>query len=135
MAGQAAAFRPFLLAAAVLAVTAVLLSAIFRFDQSVRFAAVQTELGYWGRDGYVPTPATVRETDASVDALLALNAEHPDYLIAKAHVLAWQAYREDPETAAALYQRAAEYQQAALVSRPTRPQDRLKLVEYRSKVL
>lgn len=95
------------------------------------FTASQTEVSFWGRGDYRPTPATRQRTEHAVEALLADNPSQPDYLELAAGLYAWQGYWvQDPEQAAEYNRRAVRAQYAAQVARPAyRPGWEL-LMEY-----
>lgn len=120
-----------LVAAGMVLCAVTLLASARQVVNDARFTAVQTELGFWGREGYQPTEATRAKTTRNITRLLDSQPHHPDYLSAQANDAAWRAYwSKDRKEVAALLQQATHSQQMAVNWRPARPQDRLKLNEY-----
>lgn len=95
------------------------------------FTRLETEVSFWGRDKYMPTPATREKTSSGIEALITEVPSHPNYLILQASQLAWEGYWEDNE---ALSKQALKAQQKALEYRPAHGQAWVKMIEYLSLV-
>lgn len=103
--------------------------------QDLLFTRAETEIGFWGRDGYQPTATSIEQTERDLARLLSLAPQHPAYLSLQASYMAWRSYwAEDPEVAQHHGWQAVEAQLAALESRPARRQDWSKMVQYSSRV-
>jgi hypothetical protein len=122
--------RPLAAVAGVLAVIVAWQSAtLFRLD--LAFTVAETELSFWGRDGYQPTEATRARISGELDTLLQRAPIHPDYLALAAYHQAWQSYREDDPTIAQAYAlRAVNTQFLAQQNRPAYRQGWAKMVGY-----
>jgi hypothetical protein len=116
--------------AGALAITVAWQSAtLFRLD--LAFTATETELSFWGRDGYQPTDAARARIGKELDTLLERAPAHPDYLALAAYHHTWQAYREDDPTIAQVYAlQAVNAQFAAQQNRPAYRQGWAKMVGY-----
>jgi hypothetical protein len=105
------------------------------FVQDLAYTRAQTELSFWGRGNYQPTPQVVRDTSQTLDALLESAPRHPEYLELHALYSAWQAYwTQDLLARDTLNGQAAARQYRALMSRPAHRQGWSKMVEYASRV-
>jgi hypothetical protein len=101
------------------------------FWRDLAFAAVRTEVGFWGRDDYQPTMSTRTTTEASLAALLTRAPAQPDYLTLAANLYAWQAYwAEQPALQRAYRLRSVRAQYAAQKSRPAHRQGWQKMIRY-----
>ena len=101
------------------------------FKQDLQFTGIETEVSFWGRGDYLPTEATIRRTNQSMDKLLHNTPGHSTYLSLQANSYTWQAYwEEDSKTTRELSEKAVQLQTFALHSRPAHLQSRAKLNEY-----
>jgi len=108
-----------LAAAALLGALAVTWQSARLLQLDLAFTAAATEVSFWGRRGYQPTPVTRRDTERSVEALLAASPTQPDYLELAASLYDWQGYwATDPAQAADYNRRALQAQYTAQLSRP-----------------
>jgi hypothetical protein len=123
-----------LMAFLALAVTVVCLAhAISVFQQNLLFTQAQTELSFWGRADYHPTPATINATEQQLQTLLNHSPDQPDYLALQANATVWLAYwSRQKSTTGQLEsnQQAIASQQAALLSRPAHRFSWKKLADY-----
>lgn len=104
------------------------------FFQDLEYRRLVTEVGFWGREGYLPTDETLAHTARDLDRLLAQAPGQPDYLALRASVFAWQGYAsEDVDQLIAYSNRAVQAQYAALRSRPAHRHGWLKMVQYASR--
>jgi hypothetical protein len=102
--------------------------------QHLAYTRAQTELSFWGRGSYQPTPQAIRNTDKTLQGLLQAAPRHPENLELQAHYTAWQAYwSKDLNTRDTLNREAVEIQYRALLSRPAHRQGWSKMVEYASR--
>jgi len=114
------------------------LGATFRGAQLVlndlEFSRLGTEVGFWGRDSYTPSQASVAATVSAIDTLVAHVPGQPDYLSLQASSLAWQAYfSTDVDKRKALNSLAMNAQLSAAQKRPAHRHSWLKVVEYASR--
>ena len=124
------AVRSATLLALAAALTGVVQSASL-LQQDLLFTRAQTEVSFWGRGEYQPTPATIRGTEQQINQLVAITPDHPEYLSVQANSLAWQAYwAEDKETTQRYGNSAVNAQYQALESRPAHGRSWEKLAEY-----
>jgi uncharacterized iron-regulated membrane protein len=101
--------------------------------QDLAYTRADTEIGYWGRGNYQPTPQAILETGQTLQALLERAPHHPEYLELQARYAAWQAYwSRDMRTRDALILDAVTSQHRALLSRPAHRHGWSKMVEYAS---
>jgi hypothetical protein len=99
------------------------------------FTAAETEVSFWGRGSYHPTPGTIEATEARITNLLSLSPNHPDYLALQAALHDWLSYwSEDFEATRQFSADAVAAQLAALKSRPAHRRDWLTLSRYASRV-
>jgi hypothetical protein len=100
----------------------------------LEYRRLVTEVGFWGRDGYLPTDDVLAQTATDLDGLLARAPRQPDYLSLRASVFAWQAYASgDVDERIAYSNRAMQSQYAALRARPAHRHAWLKMVQYASR--
>jgi hypothetical protein len=91
------------------------------FQQNLLFTQAQTEVSFWGRGDYHPTPATIKATRQQLHALLNHSPSHPDYLALNANTAVWLTYWSWQESMVGqldINQQAIASQHAALLSRP-----------------
>jgi hypothetical protein len=123
-----------LVALLTLAVTVVCVAHAFSaFQQNLLFTRVQTEVSFWGRGDYHPTPATITATRQQLQTLVTHSPDHPDYLALRANAAVWLAYWSQQESTAGQpdnTQQAIASQQSALLSRPAHRFSWNKLAEY-----
>ncbi len=103
------------------------------FQQNLLFTQAQTEVSFWGRGDYHPTPATINVTQQQLQSLLNHSPSHPDYLALQANAAIWLAYWSRQANSAGQLdnnQRAIASQQAALLSRPAHRSSWKKLADY-----
>jgi hypothetical protein len=99
------------------------------------FTQAETEVSFWGRDSYHPTPGTIEATGSSITQLVSLSPQHPDYLALQAAFHDWQAYWSEDFSASRKFSAAAvAAQHGALESRPAHRRDWLALSRYASRV-
>jgi hypothetical protein len=111
-----------------------LYSGISTCAQSMAFTRAQTELSFWGRGDYQPTPQTIEETKETLRGLLQVSPRHPENLELQAHSMLWQAYwSQELTTREALNREAVKTQYLALLSRPAHRQAWSKMVKYASR--
>jgi hypothetical protein len=123
-----------LVALLTIAVTVVcVVHAFSAFQQNLLFTRAQTEVSFWGRGDYHPTPATITVTRQQLQTLVTHSPGHPDYLALQANAAVWLAYWSrqantvgQPDST----QQAIASQQAALLSRPAHRFSWNKLAEY-----
>jgi hypothetical protein len=117
-----------------LAVTVVCVAYAFRaFQQNLLFTQAQTEVSFWGRGDYHPTPATINITEQQLQTLLSHSPVQPDYLALQASAAIWLAYWSRQKSTAGQpdnNQQAIASQQAALLSRPAHRFSWKKLADY-----
>jgi hypothetical protein len=117
-----------------LAVTVVcVVHAASAFKQNLIFTRAQTEISFWGRGDYRPTPATITTTRQQLQTLVAHSPDHPDYLALQANAAVWLAYWSQQESTIGQSdnaQHAISSQQASLLSRPAHRFSWNKLAEY-----
>lgn len=105
------------------------------FRQDLLFTRVETELGFWGREAYHPTPFTIESTGQQLSHLLARAPADPQYLALLANYAAWRGYWEqDPERGQQFNAQAVQAQFAALESRPAHRHGWGKMLQYASRV-
>jgi hypothetical protein len=123
-----------LVALLTLAVTVVcIVHAANAFKQSLLFTRAQTEVSFWGRGDYRPTPATITATRQQLQTLVTHSPGHPDYLALQANAAVWLAYWSQQESTAGQpgnTQHAIASQQVSLLSRPAHRFSWNKLAEY-----
>lgn len=123
--------------AAILALVLALMVGHFGFNvlvQDLAYTRAQTELSFWGRGDYQPTPQAVDDTEQTLQFLLAENPYHPEFLILQARYNAWQAYwSENLDMREVSSREAMLHQYRALESRPAHRQSWLTMVEYASR--
>ena len=88
-------------------------------QRDLAFSAAETEVSFWGREGYQPTAATIARTGRQLEALLARAPEHPEYQLLAASYYAWRAWWADDAELEAQYTRMG--QQAREIARQSRP--------------
>lgn len=104
------------------------------FSQDLEYRRLVTEVGFWGREGYLPTDEVLAQTARDLDRLLAQAPGQPDYLALRASVFAWQGYAsEDIDTRIAFSNRAVQTQYSALRARPAHRHGWVKMVQYASR--
>jgi len=104
------------------------------FTQDLAFTGAQTELSFWGRDGYQPEAGTIARTGQSIDALLQGAPGNPEYLGLQASYATWQAYwAENTDERASFNAQAVQSQYKGLQSRPAHRHGWTKMVEYASR--
>lgn len=102
--------------------------------QDLAYTRAQTELSFWGRGNYKPTPQAILGVDQALQTLLEGAPGHPEYLELHAHYSAWQAYWTlDLLARDTLNGEAVTRQYRALVSRPAHRQGWSKMVKYASR--
>ena len=100
-------------------------------NQDLRYSQLETELGFWGRDRYHPTAATIELTEQGIVQLLGERPAHPGYLGLQANYFAWQSFwADDPAGRATFGRRAVASQYLAAQSRPAHRQSWSKMLEY-----
>jgi hypothetical protein len=110
---------------------ACLYQALTIFANNHAFAPLETEVGFWGRDSYQPTAATLQHTDHSLVSLVTRAPAHPDYLALRANQLAWESYWATDQVSKEKYAHSAvQIQYNALQNRPANRQDWVKLERY-----
>ena len=100
----------------------------------ILFNRAETEVSFWGRDEYLPTPITVRNTSGAIAALIQRQPGHPQYLVLQASAFAWRAYWDKGGISAGFASRALDSQLAAVESRPAHRQSWAGVVEYANRV-
>jgi hypothetical protein len=124
--------RPF----AALVLLLALVGAYVGFDtlmQDLAYTRADTELSFWGRDGYQPTPAAILDTSQILKDLLQSAPHHPDYLELQGRYAAWQAYwTADVPASDVLRREAVASQRGSLLSRPSYRLGWSIMVEYAS---
>lgn len=104
-------------------------------SEDLLFVRAETELGFWGRGTYHPTPATIRRTDKMLSDLWSAVPANPQYLALRANYAAWQGYwAEDYQQGQQFSRQAVQAQHAALESRPAHRHSWAKMVEYASRI-
>jgi hypothetical protein len=99
------------------------------------FTQAETEVSFWGRDSYHPTPGTIEATGTVITKLVTLSPQHPDYLALQAAFHDWQAYwSKDFAATREFSARAVTEQYAALEERPAHRRSWLTLSRYASRV-
>jgi hypothetical protein len=99
--------------------------------QALAFDRVGGEVARWGRHGYRPAPDSAARTGRAIEALLARNPAHPDYLELYASYAAWRAHWASlPAEGADWAGRAARSQRAAVQARPAHRAGWERLAEY-----
>lgn len=102
--------------------------------EDVAYTRVQTELGFWGRENYQPTPQRVMQTGQTIGGLVKQSPGHPEYLSLQAYYTSWQAYwSDDPGQREVLNRKALQLASDALPARPAHRQNWSKVVEYASR--
>ncbi len=111
-----------------------LMGAYLGFDllvQDLAYTRAETELSFWGRDNYQPTPTAILDTGQTLQTLLERAPRHPDYLELQGRYTAWQAYwAEDVPASDALRREAVTSQHHSLLSRPAYRPGWSIMVEY-----
>lgn len=103
-------------------------------QHDLAFTGAQTELGFWGQGSYQPEATTIVRTGQTIDALLASDPMHPEYLGLEANYAAWRGYWAEELAVREEYnQRARDRQYSALKSRPAHRHSWNKMVEYASR--
>ena len=118
MSKRLAATRAGAFAALLLAVT-ITWQGLALLQRDLAFSAAETEVSFWGREGYQPTEATIARTGRQLEALLATAPEHPEYQLLAASYYAWRAWWADDAELEAQYTRMG--QQAREIARQSRP--------------
>ena len=118
MSKRLAATRAGAFAALLLAVT-ITWQGLALLQRDLAFSAAETEVSFWGREGYQPTEATIARTGRQLEALLARAPEHPEYQLLAASYYAWRAWWADDAELEAQYTRMG--QQAREIARQSRP--------------
>ena len=118
MSKRLAATRAGAFAALLLAVT-ITWQGLALLQRDLAFSAAETEVSFWGREGYQPTAATIARTGRQLEALLARAPEHPEYQLLAASYYAWRAWWADDAELEAQYTRMG--QQAREIARQSRP--------------
>ena len=113
-----AATRAGAFAALLLAVT-ITWQGLALLQRDLAFSAAETEVSFWGREGYQPTEATIARTGRQLEALLARAPEHPEYQLLAASYYAWRAWWADDAELEAQYTQLG--QQAREIARQSRP--------------
>jgi hypothetical protein len=123
-----------LVALLTLAVTVVCVAHAFSaFQQNLLFTRAQTEVSFWGRGDYHPTPASITVTRQQLQTLVTQSPGHPDYLALQANAAVWLAYWSQQESTVGQpddAQYAIDSQQASILSRPAHRFSWKKLAEY-----
>lgn len=102
--------------------------------QDLAFTEAQTEISFWGRGTYQPSPEKVEKTGEALESLLRLSPASPVFLELQAHYFAWKAYWSDDAVQRETLGRVAiDAQRRALQSRPAHRQGWVKMVEYASR--
>ena len=105
------------------------------FYQDLLFTDVETELGFWGREAYHPTHATIEYTGQQLDRLLERAPADPRYLALLANYAAWRGYwAEDLAQGEQFNRRAVQAQYAGLESRPAHRHSWSKMLQYTSQI-
>ncbi|MEP4147165.1 MAG: hypothetical protein ABJL54_08070 [Halioglobus sp.] len=93
-----------------------------------------TELSFWGRENYKPTPVTVNRTGQTLSTLLKYRPMDPAFLAQQAYYLSWQGFfAGDIEQRLAFNQQAVTTQYQSLQQRPAYRQGWAEMVEYASR--
>lgn len=102
--------------------------------QDLAYTRAQTELSFWGRGDYHPSPEVVVDTEETLRGLLEKSPRHPDFLILQARYAVWRAYWSDNLHTREDFSRAAiDNQFLALESRPAHRHSWATMVEYASR--
>lgn len=105
------------------------------FSQDLQYTQAQTEVSFWGREGYVPTSETIGQTSHTIESLLQNSPAHPGYLSLQANSYAWQSYWAlDERTTMHYAELARKSQGLALQSRPVHPLSQTKMLEYTARL-
>lgn len=105
------------------------------FRQDILFTRAETELGFWGREDYHPTPVTIQRTEQQLNSLLQRAPEAPQNLTLLANYAAWRGYwAEDLREGQQFNSQAANAQYAALESRPAHRHSWAKMLQYSSRI-
>jgi len=100
-------------------------------NQDLRYSQLETELGFWGRDRYHPSAATIDLTGQGIARLLRERPSHPGYLGLQANYFAWRSFWSDSPVGRATFgQHAVASQFLAAQSRPAHRQSWSKMLEY-----
>ena len=100
----------------------------------LQYSQLSAEIGFWGRDGYMPEPALRADVGRGVENLLSAAPRQPEYLALLASYQAWQAhYATDVEERIALNNLAMFSLYRGLESRPAHRHGWSKMVEYASR--
>lgn len=117
-----------------LAVTVMCVAQAFSvFQQNLLFTQAQTEVSFWGRGDYLPTPATIIATEQQLKTLLNHSPVQPDYLALQANTAVWLAYWSRQEGTTGQLgndEQAIASQLAALLTRPAHRFSWKKLADY-----
>jgi hypothetical protein len=105
------------------------------FTQNLTFTRAETEVSFWGREGYQPLTTTIKRTGHGIESLLQNAPNHPQYLGLQATYFAWRGYWEDNnmDNRASFNTQAVQSQYQGLQSRPAHRHSWLKLLEYASR--
>lgn len=105
------------------------------FLQDLQYTQAQTEVSFWGRQGYMPTSQSIDQTSRAIESLLHRSPAHPGYLSLQANSYAWQSYWAlDEGTTLQYAELALNSQGLALQSRPVHPLSQAKMVEYAARL-
>jgi len=105
------------------------------FKHDLQFTKAETEVSFWGRGNYQPTPKTVSRTARAVENLVQHAPHNPAYRSLQANSFAWRAYWEADATTSQQYaQQAVGAQAAAVQARPAYYQGQVKLAEYEARL-
>lgn len=105
------------------------------FSQDLQYTRAQTEVSFWGRQGYIPTNQAISDTSHAIEYLLNRSPAHPGYLSLQANSYAWQSYWALEERITTHYaELALNSQGLALQSRPVHPLSRAKMLEYTARL-
>ena len=85
----------------------------------LRFGQVETEVSYWGREGYHPRDESIAWVNRELAELMERQPLHPDYRALEASAIAWQAYWQDePAQREHLNRMAVDSQFVSVTARP-----------------
>lgn len=104
------------------------------FRQSLAFTAAETEVSFWGREGYQPQATTIKRTGHGIESLLQSAPNNPQYLGLQSTYFAWRGYWADNmDKRASFNTQALQSQYQVLQSRPAHRHSWVKLLEYASR--
>ena len=101
----------------------------------LEFSRVNTELSFWGRQGYKPSNSRVSSVGASISNALQRSPENPQYLHAHGRYLLWRSYWEsDAEKAKGFGEQAVDSWLQAMKQRPAHRQSWAELIGIKARL-